>query len=307
MLKSIRATFVIPGGCNLRCRFCIIRQRGETQGQKLRPDDYMRFLSDILCHFRVTNVAIQGHEPLLNDESVALSMRILRVAARFGCHTSLVTNGVNLSKYANSIGVGLDVLVVSLHTADRNIYRHIAGADEYNTVIDGLSMLRGQLPGGGILAINSVLRPGCESDLLGMPALMASCGVGRWYLSPLKIIGGDAFKYTPPNLDILRGIAVNASMLGIDMIISDELTTLSHLGLDRVAQVEGLAKDESIFRLSPDGSCSCDRGVLLPVSAVGIWDGKILPHVFLQQIFGGKLIERGHLSKYLCGYLTKGL
>lgn len=136
---------------------------------------------------------------------------------------------------------------------------------------------------------------------------MASCGVGRWYLSPLKIINGDAFKYTPPNLDILRGIAVTASRLGIDMIISDELSTLSHLGLNRIAQVEGLAEDESIFRLSPDGSCSCDKGVLLPVSAVDIWDGKMLPHVFLQQIFADKLIERSPLSKYLRRYLTRGL
>jgi pyruvate-formate lyase-activating enzyme len=48
-MSSLILTMVLPApnGCNLRCPFCAIAQRGEAREQELASADYLHFLSGI--------------------------------------------------------------------------------------------------------------------------------------------------------------------------------------------------------------------------------------------------------------------
>ena len=41
-------TFVVPAvnGCNLKCSFCLVRQRSEIADTDLRPEDFVRFIRE---------------------------------------------------------------------------------------------------------------------------------------------------------------------------------------------------------------------------------------------------------------------
>src|SRR5258708_4644125 len=91
-------TFVVPapGGCNLNCSFCIVRQRREIGETCLTPHDLMRFIREAIEYTPTFALAIQGYEPLLH-ESRPLSQAILGTGRFLGIPTSLVTNGTKLA------------------------------------------------------------------------------------------------------------------------------------------------------------------------------------------------------------------
>src|SRR5262249_39575606 len=90
-------TFVLPAnGCNLKCPFCLVRQRKEiTAAVQLRDDDFARFNREAAEAAPVFAVAIQGYEPLLL-ESLPYTQAILATGRFLGLPTTLVTNGVRL-------------------------------------------------------------------------------------------------------------------------------------------------------------------------------------------------------------------
>src|SRR5262244_1029087 len=95
-------TFVVPAlnGCNLKCTFCLIRQRREITDTCLRPDDFARFIREAAERAPIFGLAIQGYEPLL-PESLAYTQAILATGRFLDLPTGLVTNGTKLGAAAD--------------------------------------------------------------------------------------------------------------------------------------------------------------------------------------------------------------
>src|ERR1700730_9647545 len=93
-------TFVVPApsGCNLKCPFCLVRQRREITDSYsyLQPGDLVRFIRETAERAPIFAVAIQGYEPLLPG-SLPYTQAILATGRLLGLPTSLVTNGVRLA------------------------------------------------------------------------------------------------------------------------------------------------------------------------------------------------------------------
>src|SRR5215469_11263194 len=126
-------TFVVPAhsGCNLKCPFCLIRQRREITDTRLRPEDFARFIREAAEQAPIFALAVQGYEPLL-PETLPYTQAILATGRFLGLPTSLVTNGVKLTDSVNllktlspnKIAISLDAAAAEIH--DR--IRGIAGA-----------------------------------------------------------------------------------------------------------------------------------------------------------------------------------
>jgi sulfatase maturation enzyme AslB (radical SAM superfamily) len=52
-------------GCNLKCPFCMIKQRREIGEDILQPEDFFRFIREAHAREPLYAVAMQGYEPLL--------------------------------------------------------------------------------------------------------------------------------------------------------------------------------------------------------------------------------------------------
>jgi molybdenum cofactor biosynthesis enzyme MoaA len=73
-------TFVVPAsdGCNLKCSFCVVRERREITETHLRPQDMTRFVREAVQRAPIFALAIQGYEPLL-IESLPYTQAILAI------------------------------------------------------------------------------------------------------------------------------------------------------------------------------------------------------------------------------------
>src|SRR5258707_173950 len=88
-------TFVVPApdGCNLKCPFCLVRQRREITETCLQPEEFARFVREATERAPIFAVAVQGYEPLL-PESLPYTQAILATGRFLGLPTAFVTNGV---------------------------------------------------------------------------------------------------------------------------------------------------------------------------------------------------------------------
>lgn len=60
-MHHLYLTIVLPGGCNLKCPFCAISQRGESGEDQLdNLPRFEEFVSQILKTKQVSRIAIQG-------------------------------------------------------------------------------------------------------------------------------------------------------------------------------------------------------------------------------------------------------
>src|SRR5215467_11607957 len=82
-------TFVVPAssGCNLKCSFCLVRQRREITDTLLREDDMSRFIREAAERAPIFALAIQGYEPLL-PESLPYTQAVLATGQFLGLPTS---------------------------------------------------------------------------------------------------------------------------------------------------------------------------------------------------------------------------
>ncbi len=288
--KELYPTFVLPGGCNLKCGFCVIGQRNEAETPFLSEMDYIRFLTDILVDFKVHKMSIQGEEPLL-PQTWRLTKRLLQVATAFNCETSLVTNGTYLAEHAAEFGgfFGIaDTVPVSLDRCcpeRHDKLRRIKGT--FEAAITGIMALQAA-DFYGSLQVNSVLLPHRVSYLEEMPELLMDLGIKRWALSPLIQVNAED-STVPHGMQMrtdMEHLIAKAERLGIRVFLSDELRRHDGNDLFKGFYMETLPQGANIFRLSPDGSCSRDSEVLYSAEHSPKWVTEEEPSAFLARIFG---------------------
>lgn len=280
-----------PNGCNLRCPFCFIRQRGEDQAEPvLTPKNYVQFIEQAAHAGSVGAVCIQGYEPLL-PEAMDYTRSILAAGRRLGIPTSLVTNGVGLADTIDELAtLGLWKISVSIDAADPDTHDRQRGkAGAWSAAIEGVRQAVKKLPASTELTVTSVLVPKRRRFLEGMPALLCELRVKSWVVNALRKIElgkpgrpwGDLSKIFG-DLAVLQRIADRHA---IDFCVDDEFDTLNH-GYPRrdgdVVQIKALRirrleRPSGVFRLLPNGHCSKGREILERVaSGAPRWDPKTM-------------------------------
>jgi MoaA/NifB/PqqE/SkfB family radical SAM enzyme len=269
-------TFVVPApeGCNLKCSFCLIRQRREISETHLGPRDLVRFIREASERAPVYALAIQGYEPLL-PASLPYTQAILATGKLLGIPTSLVTNGVLLSDAVGLMEVlAPSKIAISLDAATAGNHDRIRGVPgAWNATVRGMTRAAEVLRAPTRLAVSSVLLPGQRHHLDSMPALLRAIGIERWIVNPLLRVGrdntggpvaerGNLFR----DLLLLQEAAVRA---GIHLTVDDEFDCLGYrpAGVSQqTLHVRTLPPDMEIFRLVPSGQCSVGKDILRQVT-----------------------------------------
>lgn len=279
-VSSLFLTFVVPApqGCNLKCPFCIIKQRREISQTHLRPIDFVRFFYEVARSTRIFAVAIQGYEPLL-PESREYTQAILETSRSLGVPAALVTNGVLLRNSVEwvaplaptKIAISLDAGIAEAHDQIRGVVgAWVSTVSGIRHAIEALSPLTN-------IAVASVLTSN-RAPLDSMPLLLNDIGVTDWIISPLQRIGinhiggpSDAPERLYRNLVTLQEAAERAN---IRLTIDDELDRLPHMlaivekSELRRLRIRTLPKNVELVRLVPSGQCSVNADILRRVTSV---------------------------------------
>ena len=273
-------TFVVPAlrGCNLKCPFCLVKQRREITETCLRPDDLARFIREAAERALIYALAIQGYEPLL-PESLAYTQAILATGRFLSLPTTLVTNGVKLvdaidlltTLSPNKVAISLDSAVAEIHDRIRGV------AGTWTAAVEGIKRAVDVLAPRTRLVVSSVLLPSRRHYLDAMPALLRDIGIDRWIINPLLQVGGNAAGGpVGDRARLFRDLLIlqeAAERAGIRFTADDEF---NHLGDDtlsaskpalRALHVRRLPPNVDIFRLAPSGQCSIGNEILRQVTS----------------------------------------
>jgi MoaA/NifB/PqqE/SkfB family radical SAM enzyme len=273
-------TFVAPApnGCNLKCPFCLIRQRHEVSETCLLPEDYARFIREAAQRAPVFAVAVQGYEPLL-PESLPYTQAILATSLFLKLPATLVTNGVRLVEAVDllkmlspaRIAISLDAATAGVH--DR--VRGLPGA--WDAAVAGIRRALDVLAPQTRLVVASVLMPSKRHYLDDMPARLHEIGVDHWIVNPLVRVGRDAAggpigdqARLFHDLMLLHQAAGRA---GVRLTVDDEFGHLRYKEACawrpalRALDVRTLPRNVELFRLAPGGHCSTGGDVLRQTSS----------------------------------------
>jgi hypothetical protein len=271
---GLAVTFVVPAtACDLKCRFCAIRQRREVGDAQLAPQDYAYFLRDLAGKHPTAIASIQGYEPLL-EESWQYTRAILHEANACRVPASLVTNGTNLTRRAVELADLLPSgVTVSLDSADVQVHDRLRGVPgTFQKTLSGIAALLALPYFKGRVTVSSVLMPKQPHLLFGLPPLLADLGVRTWAVSPLLRIGsartGGAIGSSQQIKNDIRCLQGRADKAGIELILDDELGDLTS-GDSSYNEffVRRFDRPDGLLRLGPNGACSVGADILREVDA----------------------------------------
>jgi MoaA/NifB/PqqE/SkfB family radical SAM enzyme len=267
-----------PNGCDLACPFCYIKQRREeAMSTVMSAKDYVAFVEKVAAVEALAAICIQGYEPLLPD-SFAYTREILAAGQRLGIPTSLVTNGTHLRQHVPALSKLRPArIAVSLDSAEAAVHDRARG--KVGALDDALAGLRYAVSVPVLkkaLVVTSVLMPKKRERLMGMPALLAELGIGRWVVNALVKVGRGGKLGGPAGergaiLDDLLALRVEAGRHGIDMVVDDEFGRLSDDDRARALmdiqalRIKRLVRPEGVYRLTPSGHCSKGADILKPI------------------------------------------
>jgi MoaA/NifB/PqqE/SkfB family radical SAM enzyme len=268
-------TFVVPApsGCNLKCGFCLVRQRREITETCLEPADFARFIREVAEREPIFALAIQGYEPLL-PESLPYTQAILATGRFLGLPTSLVTNGVRLFDAVDLLKtLSPNKIAISLDAASPEVHDRIRGVDgAWDASVAGIKRAIEVLAPRTKLVVASVLLPSRRNYLDAMPARLRDIGVDRWIVNPMLRVGSDqAGGPVGDRARLFRNLLIlqeAADRAGIRITVDDEFGNLGHdvasasLPSLRGLHVRTLPPNVEIFRLAPSGQCSAGNQIL---------------------------------------------
>lgn len=153
--------------CNLNCKFChskdLVREK-----KNMNLDEFKRILDNFPLTLKVN---IQGMgEPLLNKDIVAM----IKYAKRQGKFVTVTTNGMLLDKEmaVRLIASGLDRLLVSLDSADKEAYEAVRIGASFSKVVENISNFvkeRGEKRSPEVI----IWMLGLKETIIGLPQMVA--------------------------------------------------------------------------------------------------------------------------------------
>jgi cyclic pyranopterin phosphate synthase len=123
--------------CNLRCRYCMPRDRELTAMENILTYEEIRRVVQACLSLGIVHFRLTGGEPLVRREIEKL---VAMTAELPGIQTlSMTSNGVLLKEHALALyQAGLQRINVSLDTVDAEEYGEITGKDALGQVLSGI-------------------------------------------------------------------------------------------------------------------------------------------------------------------------
>ena len=133
------AQIEVTSRCNQRCIMCPRNEPDYDSGfGDMSYEEYIKVLDDIPT---ITNIQINGlGEPLLHPDI----FKMIREAKRRWINMSMNSNVVlidTIEKARELVESGLDVLKVSMDTADPEVYKEVRRADTFNKAVEGVRLI----------------------------------------------------------------------------------------------------------------------------------------------------------------------
>lgn len=266
VFESIFLTLVLPAprGCDLACPFCGIAQRGEGEESHLTTADYVHFVDEVSQAFPISAVSIQGYEALL-PETWETTVAVLRTADQHNQDTRLVTNGTNLALRAEPLSKLLDVVTISLDSADPATHDKLRGkVGTFEKTVAGIKaacqFFRRTDEAVPHVVVGSVLFPGKSHYLKGMLPLLAELGVPNWEIGPyVNFLDSSLVAHEGAFRELRETILAlheEGKKWGVRVAFSDEFRRYKDLAHYQELMPQILGNQQYLIRLSPDGSCS---------------------------------------------------
>jgi MoaA/NifB/PqqE/SkfB family radical SAM enzyme len=138
--------------CNSRCTWCMFDDYRAGAPDSISPEDMERVIQQ-LHDFGVKSITFTGGgEPLFNDK---VFPQTFHQAHDLGLKIGIVTNGINLIKYAKDIAETCTFVRVSLDAGTPKTLQHLKGTgDKWDTIMDGIKALVGKLDVGVAMLIH---------------------------------------------------------------------------------------------------------------------------------------------------------
>lgn len=124
--------------CNLRCSHCYVGGYSDFS-KDMSPFQFQQVLDQIAC-LGVSFVSLSGGEPLLLGERVFQYAALLK---SYGIHTTLVTNGLLISRYSAGKYAPFDHIQISMD-GPREVHDAIRGRGSHDALIDAVEHLRAE-------------------------------------------------------------------------------------------------------------------------------------------------------------------
>ena len=155
--------------CNSRCVMCDIWKNADGH----EPDgERVEHLILGLKKKGLRHILVTGGEPLARQDIFEFCDRL----SRHNVQLILNTNGLQLEEYANEVSGRFDLVIVSLDSHDRGVYKDIRGCDEFPNVVAGIKRLKEQ---GGRVMLSHTLQKRNVDGLTDFIAFSRSLGVDR--------------------------------------------------------------------------------------------------------------------------------
>lgn len=262
---GVIVTAVFPGGCQLRCGFCIVRQRDERGSWESAPP--LNFYTDALRKYAesgtLAGASIIGDEPL--QELVwPYVEQFLDVCTRAGRPSTLITNGLELRTFAARLErFRLTKVVVSLDAIGAAHDRIRGKRGAFEQIKRGICTVELESDLHQRLAISTILRASHLDDADAVLRFVAKRGIRAWIVSPLldprpgrPIRIHRSLKACMP--DMLRALGAMARDLGVSMTASDEFALVDEIreiGSRLGFSVKRPNTRPSLIRLDAKGRC----------------------------------------------------
>jgi pyruvate-formate lyase-activating enzyme len=273
-------TFVVPAanGCNLKCPFCLVRQRREITDTRLGPGDFVRFIREAAQRAPIFALAVQGYEPLL-EKSLPYTQAILATGRFLNLPTTLVTNGVGLMNAVDLLKtLSPSKIAISLDSSSAEIHDSLRGVGgAWDAAVAGIREAVEVLAPQTRLVVASVLIPSKRHHLDDMPARLRDIGIDRWIINPLLRVGRDeAGGPVGDRTNLFRDLLIlqeAANRAGVRLTVDDEFGHLDHDAACasqpslHALHVRTLPPNVELFRLAPSGQCSKGGDVLKQVTS----------------------------------------
>lgn len=278
--------------CNQKCIMCPRNEPDfDVPFGDMPFDDYLKILEQIPF---ITNMQLNGlGEPLLHPRIFDM----FREASRRGIKTSINSNVAlidSIEKAKRLVNSGLDILKVSMDTADPKVYRNIRQSDTFNQVVKAIKLIvkaRGNKHNPQIW-FNSIIMKNNYKDLGEILKMGKKLGIDLVRFKPINAFWvGENSKLTIEAESLKKEIR-KAIKIGEDLKINNNLKEL----LKRLEKNIYLRPKENIPCYSPwtelyiqyyGGVRLCcefydkdyDIGNMLKENFKKIWNGKKMRHI----------------------------
>lgn len=231
--EGVIFTAVLPGGCQLSCPFCFVRQRSEGDtGSGLTPEHLTAAIRAFGEGGDLAGVAVVGDEPL-QSHVWKYTRAMLDSAVTYDVHSACITNGLGLQSFSSQLNAYRKLkLLLSLDAVGTEHDKIRGQKGVFSSVCDGIPKIAKRGDYGARLSIATVMFPKKRERVFDVIEFAGSQRVDEVLLSPLlKTSSDQALNVFPYDIQFIANALPKlfqvAERAKVRLRISDEFGVLA--------------------------------------------------------------------------------